>query len=433
MLLNAPDIYIQEQLGLSAPKLSSADTIAAFIGYTEKGPLLTATRIRSLREYEKLFGQAEVTRFDVTVDTLSGEAANYALSSSPGLTYYLYHSVQLYFANGGGECQVVSVGSHSDTVDVEQLSAGLGLLETEDVDLLLSTDAVQLSADQYYRFCVAMLTQCHVTGDRFTVMDLQETDTISDFRDGIGDSYLDYGAAYTPYLVSTLSYRYNDSSVKVTIDDDTAVTLADITENSHTHHIRTLLDKHTVTLPPSSAVAGIYAKVDDQRGVWKSPANVPLKAVAGPKIKYSDEDQASLNMDATGKSINAIRMFTNTGTLLWGARTLDGNNDEWRYIAARRLFIKIERDLKQITSAAITQANISRTWAKVKTAIESYLDQLWKDGALSGTKATDAYFAQIGLGETMTEQDLNIKVGVAVFQPAEFITVTFTPKTLAAT
>ena len=432
MPLNAPDVYIQEQLGLSAPKLSSADTIAAFIGYTEKGPLSIPTRIASLREYEKLFGQAEVTGFDVSVDTRSGETASIALSSSPGLTYLMYHSIQLYFANGGGECLVVSVGSHSDTIDIEQLLAGLELLETEGVDLLLSTDAAQLSAQQYYRFCTAMLAQCNAAKDRFAVIDLQDTDTVSGFRNGIGDSNLDYGAAYTPYLISTLPFRYDDSSVNIAIDGGAAVTLADISEDRHIHNIRKLLDKQTVTLPPSGAVAGIYAQVDHRRGVWKSPANMPLEAVVRPKIKYSDEDQAPMNVDdSSGKSINVIRTFGNKGTLLWGARTLDGNNDGWRYIATRRLFIKIERDLKQITSAAITQVNHSRTWAKVKTAIESYLDQLWQNGALSGTKATDAYFARVGQDEIMTEQDLSIKVGVAVFRPAEFITVTFTPRSSA--
>lgn len=278
-----------------------------------------------------------------------------------------------------------------------------------------------------------MLAQCSAAKDRFAVIDLQDMDTISGFRDGIGDSNLEYGAAYTPYLISTLPFRYNDRSVgialgNVAIDGGPLVALADISEDRHIHHIRKLLDKQTVTLPPSGAVAGIYARVDHQRGVWKSPANMPLKAVVRPKIKYSTEEQASLNVDAaTGKSINVIRTFENKGTLLWGARTLDGNNDDWRYIATRRLFIKIERDLKQIASTAITQANNSRTWAKVKTAIESYLDQLWQNGALSGTKATDAYFAQVGQDETTTEQDdLSIKVGVAVFRPAEFITVTFT-------
>ena len=428
MPMNAPDIHIQEQSGLLAPELSGADTVAAFIGYTEKGQLLTPTRIWSLWEYEKLFGQAELTRFDVVVDTSSGEAASYTLTSPPGLAYYMYHSVQLYFANGGGECQVVSVGSYGDTIEVAQLLAGLNKLETVEVDLLLATDAAQLSAQQYYRFCTAMLTQCNVAKDRFAVIDLQDTDTASGFRNGIGDSYLDYGAAYTPYLISTLPFRYDDSFVNIAIDGDARMNLAHLSAGSHIYHIRKLLDKQTVTLPPSSAVAGIYAQVDHQRGVWKSPANMPLKAVVRPKIKYSAEEQASLNVDAaTGKSINVVRTFENKGTLLWGARTLDGNNDDWRYIATRRLFIKIERDLKQIASTAITQANNSRTRAKVKTAIESYLDQLWQNGALSGTRATDAYFVQVGQDETMTEQDLSIEVGVAVFRPAEFITVTFTP------
>ena len=430
MPLNAPDVYVQEQSGLLAPELSVADTVAAFTGYTEKGPQLTPTRIRSLREYEKLFGQAELTRFDVTVDTLSGGTAGYALSSSPRLAYLMYHGIQLYFANGGGECQVVSVGSYRDAIDIDQLLAGLNKLETVEVDLLLSTDAAQLPAQQYYRICRAMLAQCNAAQDRFAVMDLQDADAISGFRNGIGNSNLDYGAAYTPYLISTLPFRYDDSSVNIAIDGGAAVTLADISEDRHIHNTRKLLDKQTVTLPPSGAVAGIYARVDHQRGVWKSPANIPLEAVVRPKIKYSAEDQAPLNVDAaTGKSINVIRTFGNKGTLLWGARTLDGNNDDWRYIAVRRLFIRIERDLNRIASTAITQANNSRTWARVKTAIEAYLDQLWQDGALSGTKATDAYFAQVGQDETMTE-DLSIKVGVAVFRPAEFITVTFAPKSL---
>ena len=294
MPISVPDIYVQEQSGLLAPELSGADTVAAFIGYTEKGPLSTPTRIRSLREYEKLFGQAELTRFDVVVDTRSGETASYTLTSPPRLAYYMYHSVQLYFANGGGECQVVSVGSHGETIAVDQLLAGLNKLETVEVDLLSATDAAQLSAQQYYRFCTAMLAQCNVAKDRFAVIDLQDTDTVSGFRNGIGNSNLDYGAAYTPYLISTLPFRYDDSSVNIAIDGAAAGALTDISEDRHIHHIRKLLDKQTVTLPPSGAVAGIYARADYQRGVWKSPANIPLEAVVRPKIKYSAEDQAPL-------------------------------------------------------------------------------------------------------------------------------------------
>ena len=133
-----------------------------------------------------------------------------------------------------------------------------------------------------------------------------------------------------------------------------------------------------------------------------------------------------MNVDpGTGKSINAIRTFRDKGTVVWGARTLDGNSDEWRYITTRRLFLKIERHLQQIAAAATGEANMARSWNRLKTAVASYLDNLWKDGALSGTKATDAYFVRIGPDAEASQTGLNIKVGLAVFRPAEFITVSF--------
>src|SRR5690606_28960303 len=82
-------------------------------------------------------------------------------------------------------------------------------------------------------------------------------------------------------------------------------------------------------VPPSGAVTGVYAATDRTRGVWKAPANIALRSVSGPSVKLSDRDQESLNVHPTGKSINAIREFTGKGTLVWGARTLDGNSNEW--------------------------------------------------------------------------------------------------------
>ena len=427
MHLNAPDTYIQEQTRLWAPELSNSDTTAAFIGYTEKGPLMKPVTVHSLREYEKLFGRAEVTRVDVVIDTLAGDAAGYSISSPFGLTYYMYHCIQLYFANGGGACRVVSVGSHTDAINIDQLLAGLDALETEDVDLLLPADAAQLPAGQYYRFCQAMLTQCNKAGDRFAIIDLQDMDNISDFRNGVGNNYLNYAAVYSPYLASTLRYRYEDNFVNISIDGASAVTLDSLTVDAYIRGVRGLLDKQAVTLPPSGAVAGVYARADHERGVWRSVSDIRLEAVSRPKIKYSNLDQAPMNVDVdTGKSINAIRAFRDKGIVLWGARTLDGNNDKWRYIATRRLFIKIERDLRQITAAAVGTANMSRTRAMLKTVVASYLDELWRDGALTGTKASEAYFVQVSAGTDTTVEDLNINVGVAVHRPAEFITVTFT-------
>ena len=282
MHLNAPDTYITEQTGMRTPELSGSDTVAAFVGYTETGPLMKPVLVRSLRDYEKLFGQAEATPFDVVIDTGAGKAASYALSSPPGLVYCMYHSIRLYFANGGAACRVVSVGSHADAIDVDRLLAGMELLKDEQVDLLLPSDAVQLPVDRYYRYCQAMLSQCAGAGDRFALIDLHHADTISSFRSGLGNSFLDYGAAYSPYLRSVLHYRYTDASVSIAIDGAAPVTLADMTVDAHIQGVRRLLGKATVTLPPSAAVAGVYAKADHQRGVWRAVSDIGLQAVTGP-------------------------------------------------------------------------------------------------------------------------------------------------------
>ena len=426
MHLNAPDTYIVEQTGLRTPELSGSDTVAAFVGYTETGPLMKPVLVRSLREYEKLFGQAETTPFDVVVHTPAGEAASYALASPPRLVYYMYHSIQLYFANGGAVCRVVSVGSHNDAIHVDQLLAGMALLQDEEVDLLLPSDAVRLPVDQYHRYCRAMLSQCAAAGDRFALIDLHQSDTMADFRNGLGSDFLHYGAAYSPFLHSLLQHRYTDASVSIAVAGAAPVDLTGMAVDAHVQGVRTLLKKYTVTLPPSAALAGVYAQADHRRGVWRTVADIRLQAVTGPVIRYSSLDQGPMNVDPeTGKSINAIRSFRGRGTVLWGARTLDGNSDEWRYVSTRRLFIKIERRVKQIAAAAAGDANMSRTWNRLKTAIASYLDKLWKDGALSGTKAADAYFVQIGPDTGGSQTSLNIKVGLAVVRPAEYITVSF--------
>lgn len=189
-----------------------------------------------------------------------------------------------------------------------------------------------------------------------------------------------------------------------------------------------------VVLPPSSAVAGIYARVDRERGVWKAPANVGVSAAIGPVSKISNDDQASLNVDAdSGISINVIRDFTGKGTLVWGARTLLGNDNEWRYVPVRRLFITIEESTRKASSFAVFEPNDATTWLKVKAMIDSYLYGLWEQGALAGARPDQAYFVNIGLGKTMTAQDILegrmiVEIGVAAVRPAEFIILRFSHK-----
>ncbi|MBU0487555.1 MAG: phage tail protein [Bacteroidetes bacterium] len=194
------------------------------------------------------------------------------------------------------------------------------------------------------------------------------------------------------------------------------------------------INKEISKLPPSGAMAGVYAMVDTNRGVWKAPANVSLASTVKPWVKIDNDDQEDLNVDLTGgKSVNAIRAFVGQGTLVWGGRTLAGNDNEWRYISVRRFFIMVEKSLKLATNWAVFEPNEEITWLKVKAMMNNFLTNLWKQGALTGGSPGDAFFVKIGLGETMTQIDIlegrmNVEIGLAVVRPAEFIVLKFSHK-----
>ena len=191
----------------------------------------------------------------------------------------------------------------------------------------------------------------------------------------------------------------------------------------------------TLTLcPPSGAIAGIYALVDSQRGVWKAPANVSLNGVIAPAASFTTSETDALNVDAVaGKSVNAIRALVGKGTLVWGARTLAGNDNEWRYVSVRRFFNMVEESIKKSTYWAVFEPNDANTWVKVRGMIENYLTQKWREGALAGATTKDAFFVRCGLGITMNAQDIlegrmNVEIGMAVVRPAEFIILKFSHK-----
>ncbi|SOD92840.1 phage tail sheath family protein [Spirosoma fluviale] len=187
-------------------------------------------------------------------------------------------------------------------------------------------------------------------------------------------------------------------------------------------------------LPPSGAIAGVYASTDRDRGVWKAPANVSLNAVVGPGVKISQEQQGEYNVDVnSGKSINIIRTFTGKGTLVWGARTLAGNDNEWRYVPVRRLFNFVEESVKKATEQFVFEPNDANTWVKVQAMIENFLNTLWRQGALQGIKPEHAFYVAVGLGKTMTPLDILegrmiIEIGMAAVRPAEFIILKFSHK-----
>ena len=183
-------------------------------------------------------------------------------------------------------------------------------------------------------------------------------------------------------------------------------------------------------LPPSAAMAGIYTLVDNSRGVWKAPANVSLSSVVSPAVNITHDDQEDLNVTTQGKSVNAIRTFIGEGTLVWGARTLDGNSLDWRYVSVRRTLIMLEESIRLASKAYVFEANDANTWVTMRSMINNFLTGIWKRGGLAGASPDDAFSVHVGLGETMTAVDilegiLRITVLVAVTRPAEFIEITF--------
>jgi len=184
-------------------------------------------------------------------------------------------------------------------------------------------------------------------------------------------------------------------------------------------------------IPVQTAVVGIYCENDRKRGVWRSPANMAIRGIAGPLLTVTHAEQDTLNVDAgTGKSINVIRNFTGKGTLLWGARTLAGNDNEWRYVAVRRFFNYVEKSVQKALQAFLFETNNARTWVKVRAMITSFLVEQWRQGALLGSSYEEAFFVKVGKPETISTAEekagiMNVEIGLAVVRPAEFIVVRF--------
>ena len=198
--------------------------------------------------------------------------------------------------------------------------------------------------------------------------------------------------------------------------------------------IITGLNATATAIPPSGAIAGIYAFVDNNRGVWKAPANVSLAGVNAPDHIYSGSELNRLNVDVvSGKSINAIRPFTGKGTLVYGARTLAGNDNEWRYVSVRRFFNMVEESTKKATEQFVFENNDANSWVRVQAMIENFLTTLWRQGALQGATTEKAFYVAVGLGKTMTALDILegrmiVEIGMAVVRPAEFIILRFSHK-----
>ena len=409
--------------------------------------------------------------------------------TSTGEKHNLFNSLRLFFQNGGGPCYINSVGSYSDAIDSEKLM-GNGippLLKEEEPTMVVVPEAVHLKNDDCIALQQAVLKHCGKMQSRVAILDIYDGykernhpdgDVIDNFRNSLGVNSLSYGMAYYPWLHTTIVGDselgiFNFTTESLTVLKDLLMVELNVPETAgddesvKTTELRTLLanlpninaddykgpsieelnktlivisptfnnilvdiKKQLNLLAPGAAMAGIYTFVDSNRGVWKAPANVSLNSVSSPAVNISHDEQEDLNITLHGKSVNAIRPFIGEGVLVWGARTLDGNSKDWRYINVRRTMIMLEQSVKSAAKAYVFEPNDASTWTTMKSMIDSFLYNQWKKGALVGGSPEDAYSVSVGLGSTMTGDDilegiLRITVLVAISRPAEFIEITF--------
>ncbi len=236
-----PGVYVEEIPKLP-PSIAQVETaIPAFVGYTEKATeilpndlLQKPKRIGSLVEYEQFYGKGPsptVTEINV------GELNNF-ISAKVSFKLFMYDSLRMYFANGGGDCYITSVGNYNATIDGGDLTDGLDEISKEDEPtMLLFPDAVSTTGNSLYDVQVAALTQSSDLQDRVAILDLKENDSLgAEFRGQIGINFLSYGAAYTPWLKVALpkNVKYPDlvKSPSIIKKNGVSVALSDITSDA---------------------------------------------------------------------------------------------------------------------------------------------------------------------------------------------------------
>jgi phage tail sheath protein FI len=243
----------------------------------------------------------------------------------------------------------------------------------------------------------ALITHCELLRDRFAVLDPPDGLGIEEIRDYRAPLNTKYAALYYPWVTGRDPVAAKD-----------------------------------VPIAPSGHMAGIYARVDNDRGVHKAPANETIRSIAGLTADVNKREHDRLNPS----NINALRFFPERGFLVYGARCVTADS-EWKYINVRRLFIFVEKSIERGTQWVVFEPNDEPLWAKVRQSITNFLTTVWRGGALQGGKAAEAFFVQCDR-KTMTQDDIDngrliCVIGIAPVKPAEFVIFRIQQKTLDQT
>ena len=263
-----------------------------------------------------------------------------------------------------------------------------------------------------------------------------------------GQHWADDGSG-NPFISATLAHRQSMKSRMVIIDPppnlelDQSATVNGLAFPSSTYSVlyypwvkvanpfyhaeKNPTAEKTLDVSPSSFAAGMWSRTDGSRGVWKAPAGMGAGLVGAAGLKYIVEDGEQDQLNPLG--VNCFRKMPGGGRVIWGSRTLATKADpEWRYVPVRRTAIMIEQSIYNGIQWAVFEPNDHRLWSALRSNIDGFMNGLFRAGAFQGEKASDAYFVRCGLGDTMTQADIDagqviVIVGFAPLKPAEFVIV----------
>jgi len=329
---------------------------------------------------------------------------------------FLSHAVNGFFINGGSRCFIVNVPDTSPIAGGDRPRSGLKLLEEiDEIAIVLAPGRTDPASYE------ALLAHCELNGDRVCICDppdITDTELLKQVataalpakgkassKDGDGTTATDptpasgarprvslggYGAFYFPWIY------VNDP-----IDQRGS--------------------REPVAIPPSGHMAGIWARTDGTRGVHKAPANASVAGAINLRYRVTGAEQGDLN----SHGVNCIRFFSNSGILVWGARTLAEESSDMKYLNVRRLTIMIKESIKRSNSWAVFEPNDRTLWKTLRSEVTGFLRNVYADGALMGATAEEAFFVKcddetnppesIELGQVVT------LIGIAPVKPAEFI------------
>ncbi len=387
----APGVYVEEVPSSVQPIAGVGTSTAGFIGQVVDGVTMPAQPGKFVsdslgRPIKDSLGNLTPILYTVAaagepqlITSWEGFKARFGDFQTGNRT--LAHAVYGFFNNGGTRCWVARIAAAPATASATAYTNALAVFEGIDEIALVAVPGGTDAAIQS-----AVIAHCERVGDRFAILDGQATNTFTPtaIQGTTGDS--DYAALYYP---------------RIQVFDP--------------------VDKAPIYVPPSGHIAGIYARVDTERGVHKAPANAVVRGALGLEHRLSRADQDGLNPDG----INVIRDL-NGNIVVWGARTLGGDaNGEWKYINVRRLFLFLRESIDEGTQWVVFEPNETALWAKITRNVTAFLTNVWRSGALFGTTPAEAFYVRCDATTNPPEvRDLGqvvCEIGVAVVRPAEFV------------